>query len=307
MYCKEPANKKPKIDTKNDTQYIETFTQDEHNVATSENEITKDLSQNKSPILENKRRSFKKYLEKSSSTVLKKLSRFPRTIMDGNLIESKFFNDSNDLGNVNENCVTVDESPEKGGKMAVLGELEIDVRCTESDSLENSQKENILSPNKSETSPILISTPKIRNPFKLRPAECSENDSMFEESQKNSLSPKMAQKSPILDQKSPILDNSMKNRNPFKLKSALSKESDSVIDVSERSLSPKMDQSCPTVVQDSPKVDQKSQILAKINAFMSKESQSSHDTGFSESVIENSCPYEDMVIPVDPEVTKVYV
>ncbi|CAH2228085.1 jg27675 [Pararge aegeria aegeria] len=284
MYCKEPAIKKQKFDAENDTQYIETFTQDEYNMATSDTEITRSLPQkNKSPILENRQRSYKKYLEQRSNTLLKKLSRFPRTVLDENVIESKFFNEPKDLGNKFENSVTIEESPEKcvntveGDRKSNLDcELIIETQCTDIDS----QKENCLSPKVAQISQILESSPKTRNPFKLTPSQCSENDPEGSHKEK---SPKTLQTSPIL-LSSPI------NKNPFKLKPSCS-ENDSVLEDSQAFNS----------------LSQKSPILVRSNTFKFKEAQLSSDTGFSESVIDNTFPYEDLVVPVDPEVTKVYI
>ncbi|XP_023946184.2 exonuclease 1 [Bicyclus anynana] len=308
MYCKEPSVKKQKIDSETDTQYIETFTQDVHNIASTEIEITKNVKQkNKSPILQNRQRSFKKYLENRSDSIMKKLSRFPRTVLDDNIIESKFFNEPKDLDSKVENCVTIEESPEKcvqilevDKKSIVDCKLHIDTQCTDS-LLENSQKEN--SPNMSQKSPILDSSPKNRNPFKVRsnsdvssldnkslsPNKSEKNpilesipnnrspsnseDSLLQCNEQNSLIPNMTQNSP--------LESSQKTRNPFKLKSNCS-ENDSVLVDSEKY---------------SPKMSQKSPILGV-------QPQSSYDTGYSESIIENTCPYEDMVVPVDPEITK---
>ncbi|XP_069359235.1 exonuclease 1 [Maniola hyperantus] len=307
MYCKEPANKKQKVDSENDTQYIETFTEDEHDIATTEIEITENLTQkDKSPILENRQRSFKKYLEKRSDTILKKLSRFPRTVLGDNVIESQFFNNEpNVLNSKVENCITIEESPEKCAnknnteidkKSILCKKLEIDTQCSQIDS---SQSDYCLSPKKCQKSPILELSPKTRNPFKLRPAQCSENDSVLQDSQKeNALSPKMDQISPKIDQNhlksdqnSEILDISPKIRNPFKLRPIDSFLVDSHKD---NPPSPKMD-------KRSPKMGDKSPIL-ELNTFMG--SQLTCDTGFSESVIDNSYLCEDMVIPVDPEVTK---
>ncbi|XP_045495966.1 exonuclease 1 [Colias croceus] len=137
MYCTEPTNKKQKLSSESET-YTED-TQNELNTAVLE-ENTKD----KSPILENKQRSFRKCLKNGSYSVFKRLSKFPRTILDENVIESKFF--------ANDTSVVIEESPEK-------------VIKDNSDDLESSQKENSLSSPVRASSPILEPSPH-RNPFR---------------------------------------------------------------------------------------------------------------------------------------------
>ncbi|XP_047503782.1 exonuclease 1 [Pieris napi] len=149
MYCIEPANKKQRV----------TDSPAHDTVLT---EIT-----STSPILENKARSFKKRLLANNS-VLKKLSRFPRTFLDDDLIESKFFksdspgsnqsdehspgNNLNEDNSVQSVCVKSD--------LVVSSDNSDDSALGDSEQLENSQKEN--SPVKVRTSPILQSP---RNPF----------------------------------------------------------------------------------------------------------------------------------------------
>ncbi|XP_022830441.1 exonuclease 1 [Spodoptera litura] len=163
MYCMEPAAKKPKIDC--DNELSETFTQcteDEHNRPINEDNSPDQFStrDNKSPILENKERSFKKLLKTGQHSVLKKLSRFPRTVLDNNVVESKFFS-TNEEGSTNEvdvskESITIEESPEHSSRNPFKK------RAKMSD--EDSQKENFecnsspVRPN----SPILEPSPKCR-------------------------------------------------------------------------------------------------------------------------------------------------
>ncbi|OWR41149.1 exonuclease [Danaus plexippus plexippus] len=159
MYCMEPASKKQKVEQKKNNINID---YDRNNF---------NLKQ-KSPILENKGRSFKKCLSSGSFSVLKKLSAFPRTVLDDDIIESKFFSscekDSNDTCNRVDNQTIIQESPEKDLDTAMID------TCTGS----SSQKEN--SPSPAKKSPILVS-PRTRNPFKLKDSQ-STNDTGFSES-----------------------------------------------------------------------------------------------------------------------------
>ncbi|KAJ8716289.1 hypothetical protein PYW08_013574 [Mythimna loreyi] len=180
MYCTEPANKKQKIDC--DSEVSETFTQyseNEHNKPIVEDEITDQFStrKDKSPILENKERSFRKCLKTGSYSVLKKLSRFPRTVLDNNLVESKFFSsstpeeDQNTDINVSKESITIEESPEKLSRnpfkkrTPTCVKIEEEDVCLESDS----QKEN--SPGNSSPkrphSPILEPSPKSKSSLKM--------------------------------------------------------------------------------------------------------------------------------------------
>lgn len=195
MYCIEPANKRQKIDD-DDESHIEK----QHDIALNETEISKDnpntSSTNKSPVLENKQRSFQKCI-KNNLPILKRLSKFSRTILDDNLVESKFFASNEDVKNdicdtdTSKTSIVVEESPEKICRNpfkvkkvvdvmfnsdheteSLKQPLEIDTQCSEipDTQLESSQKENSSqnSPKKGQTSPILESSPKIRNMFKLR-------------------------------------------------------------------------------------------------------------------------------------------
>ncbi|XP_045450909.1 exonuclease 1 [Melitaea cinxia] len=160
MYCVEPANKKQKIDCDNETQYTE-YSQNEHDIAIIDDEDVFQTNNKKSPILENKRRSFKKCLRANSYSVLKKLSNFPRTVIDvdENVIESKFFN-SNKNQMKSDICL-IEESPEKNNFKS-HDDAEI-MECSErSDSLKDS-----CSPVNSETSSVIKCSPQSRNPFKI--------------------------------------------------------------------------------------------------------------------------------------------
>ncbi|CAH2981171.1 unnamed protein product [Chilo suppressalis] len=196
MYCVEPATKKQKINC--DTSLSITYTQNtqnSHNVALGEEDIVRELSNNqpsKSPILENKERSYKKSL--NNNLVLKRLSKFPRTVLSENVVESKFFSateEKTEDGNLSRNSVTVEESPDKPSKNPFKlkspesnKDSAIDTQCDEipdSQSSQSSEKENSPkhSPLKRERSPILEPSPRSRNPFKMKPEEllnnCSED------------------------------------------------------------------------------------------------------------------------------------
>ncbi|KAF9811376.1 hypothetical protein SFRURICE_002745 [Spodoptera frugiperda] len=164
MYCTEPAAKKQKIDC--DNELSETFTQsteDQHNRPINEdNSPDSQFStrNDKSPILENKERSFKKFLKTDQHSVLKKLSRFPRTVLDNNVVQSKFFPSNQEVssndGNISKESITIEESPEHSSRNPFKK------RSKMSD--EDSQKENFecnTSPVRS-SSPILEPSPKCR-------------------------------------------------------------------------------------------------------------------------------------------------
>lgn len=174
MYCVEPANKKHKIDCDNDTQYSE-YSQKEHDIAIIDDENVFQTNNKKSPILENKRRSFKKCLRANSYSVLKKLSNFPRTVIDDdeNVIESKFFN-SNQNQLKSDICM-IEESPEKKN-LKCDDNVEINECSERSDSLKDS-----CSPLNSETSPNIKSSPQSRNPFKINTDTQVSTDTGFNE------------------------------------------------------------------------------------------------------------------------------
>ncbi|XP_052750064.1 exonuclease 1 isoform X2 [Galleria mellonella] len=191
MYCMEPVAKKHKSD--NDSGLNESFTQFEtqgsHNMALYDADILPELDtqKEKSPILENKRRSFKKCsLKNGSYSVMKKLSKFPRTVLDDNIVESKFFNSiSSDTSTSTckdrsfNDSVTIEESPEKLSRNpfrvkaveTVTSPIEIDTECIEipDSQLSNSQKENSPqnSPVKSQRSPILEPSLRHMNPLRV--------------------------------------------------------------------------------------------------------------------------------------------
>ncbi|CAH2039845.1 unnamed protein product, partial [Iphiclides podalirius] len=202
MYCVEPAAKKQRVNVLTES---ETFTQSQtaHNVALTEEDILNELSEKeKSPVLENKERSFRKCLKSGSFAVLKRLSRFPRTILDDNIIESKFFSacassDSSESHTNSEGSkrnVTIAESPDResanpfrvNASDVFNNALEIDTQCSEipDTPLSNSQKENspMNSPIKCKRSPILEPSPKNRNPFKARLGSQSTYSSLSQES-----------------------------------------------------------------------------------------------------------------------------
>ncbi|GBP33041.1 Exonuclease 1 [Eumeta japonica] len=78
-----------------------------HDVAYSEDKINEDLTeqsqpQQKSPILQSKIRVNRDTFKKSTYSILKRLSKFPRTVLDDNLVESKFFSSSESIGTEND-------------------------------------------------------------------------------------------------------------------------------------------------------------------------------------------------------------
>lgn len=162
MYCTEPANKKQKLNCDNDNETMTEYSENPHNIAHDDDTINQfSTKTSKSPILENKERSFKKCLKSGSYSVLKKLSRFPRTILDGNVVESKFFSSTEEASdnNTSENSITVEESPERVRNpfkktSMVIEDSEVQV-------LEDLQKENspYSSPEK-RLSPILEPSPR---------------------------------------------------------------------------------------------------------------------------------------------------
>lgn len=163
MYCTEPAAKKQKIYC--DNELSETFTQsteDQHNRPINEDESSDQFSirKDKSPILENKERSFKKFLKTDQHSVLKKLSRFPRTVLDNNVVQSKFFPSNQEVssndGNISKESITIEESPEHSSRNPFKKRTKM--------SDEDSQKENFecnTSPVRP-SSPILEPSPKCR-------------------------------------------------------------------------------------------------------------------------------------------------
>ncbi|XP_063623166.1 exonuclease 1 [Cydia splendana] len=158
MYCVEPALKKPKLDPDatldlSDT-YLDSLNSQDPNTAFQGAEIERNLPQNKSPILENKQRSFKKSLSNTYS-VLKRLSKFPRTTLDGNVVESKFFNGPS---------VTIDEYPERTSKnpFKIENKTEIDQSpervCKNPFKIENKTEIDQESPERVSKNPFKIET-----------------------------------------------------------------------------------------------------------------------------------------------------
>ncbi|KPI91771.1 Exonuclease 1 [Papilio xuthus] len=169
MYC-EPSAKKQKNNITHNNE--ETESQKIHNIALTEDEILDErMEQNKkSPIIESRKRLNRKFPNNSSFSVLKRLSKFPRTVLGDNLIESKFFASSTE-NNINENLI-LEESPksenlELNQTDLLNNAIEIDTQCSE---IPNSLKENspISSPVKCKKSPILEPKYKNRNPFKKK-------------------------------------------------------------------------------------------------------------------------------------------
>lgn len=186
MYCMEPANKKLKMNNdRNET--LAQNTHDDHNIALSTSEIIKELPSSqpdKSPILENKERSYKKSLKNDTYSVLKRLSKFPRTVLGDNVVESKFFSPETSVDiekDLSKDSITIEESPEKISKnpfkvksVADINRgvdinnpgktLEIDTQCIEIlDSQEVcSQKENSPYHSPEQKSPILEPSPRFK-------------------------------------------------------------------------------------------------------------------------------------------------
>lgn len=191
MYCVEPATKKAKLDNDCENNTFVQYSEGPHDVATINNDTTR--RNNPSPILENKERSFKKCLKSGSYSVLKRLSRFPRTILDGNVVESKFFSSSSEQpteNDVSKDIITIEESPEKVHrnpfkviKTPETSKLDdLDTTECEDEPLENSQKENSScnSPMK-QRSPILEPSPRGRNPLRPKCEELRHFDSTMSE------------------------------------------------------------------------------------------------------------------------------
>lgn len=166
MYCIEPLSKKQKMECESQIPNSEAYSQNPHNIALADEEITKELSLqgDKSPILENKERSFNKSMKKSTDrfSVLKKLSRFPRTVVDEtNVVESKFFSPNSSINQ--------DSNAEKD---CLKNDLAKDVNNLENDFTNNGLVEdtNDVEKDTSKNSVIVEESPEkvSRNPFKIR-------------------------------------------------------------------------------------------------------------------------------------------
>ncbi|KAH9638979.1 hypothetical protein HF086_000905 [Spodoptera exigua] len=166
MYCTEPAAKKQKIDCDNELSETSTHsTEYQHNRTIDEDNSPNQLSKrnDKSPILENKERSFKKLLKNGNCSILKKLSRFPRTVLDNNVVESKFFSSNEEVStneaNISKESITIEESPEHCSRNPFKKHTKMGD--------EDSQKENFecnSSPVRPD-SPILEPSPKCKRPI----------------------------------------------------------------------------------------------------------------------------------------------
>lgn len=171
MYCVEPANKKLKMHDMDSQDDLPA-----HDVAMTEDEISSNLTQSqpKSPILG---MSYKRNL---NITSFKKLSKFPRTTLDDNVVESKFFN--------------APPSP-----------------VNKSNCIENSEINEHIVTNNNVKSPILQTPDKVsRNPFKTKQSENQEvsnnvdnniividSEDMLSSQKENS--PRKVRKSPLLE------------------------------------------------------------------------------------------------------------
>lgn len=171
MYCLEPASKKTKIDHEIDSEKLIQV----KDLGLKHNDISN--RKTKSPILENKERSYRKCLKNGG---LRKLSRFPRTVLDDNVVESKFFSNNEDTAisnDISKESITIEESPEKINrnpfhlvKSPASDNFNVSdqTECSE-EVLDNSQKENspFNSPIK-KVSPILEPNERSKNPFRLK-------------------------------------------------------------------------------------------------------------------------------------------
>lgn len=166
MYCIEPTTKRQK-------------TEQPKRLADKDivNEIKKEKSI--SPILENKERSFrKKCLKNGNTSILKRLSRFPRTVIDHNVVESKFFSNSTNNSETNENI----ESDERKRNP---------FKKYEKDNTSNSQTTSDKVKMESNISIVIEESPeKSRNPFKKsiesnKSAEDTSNSVLIESQEKN--------------------------------------------------------------------------------------------------------------------------
>lgn len=265
MYCLEPVNKKQKLGT--ETQLTQ-YTENDLDIAIIEDDTITDARKEKSPILENKNRSFIKALRNGSFTMMKNLSKFPRTVLDDNVVESKFFSVSKDNGissnngTENEtltNSIIIEESPEKSKNPFKIKTPEqnvnIDSQCSEIPYSQESQKENSLcnSPVRSTKNPIVLKSPSkvandvIKNLNKLINDQTNLNN--------NQSTLNHNQNSSRRESNSPILVPSPRSRNPFKI------------------------------------LDQTSPMFDKCS---------------EDSVIENTYPMETLVTPVDSQVLNIF-
>lgn len=134
MYCIEQVTKKQKIE-----QYDSQETISEHNIALTEEAILSDMTQPKSPIL-----------NKVSN---KTLSKFPRTVLGSNVVESKFFNTFQ--MNIANECIVEDSEREKSPILTPKNRNPFKLKQINSPDVEEVQVENIvLSNSQKENSPI---------------------------------------------------------------------------------------------------------------------------------------------------------
>ncbi|KOB65033.1 Exonuclease [Operophtera brumata] len=191
MYCVEPLTKRQKTDESQLKQRLA----DEDIL----NEIKKEKSP--SPILKNKERSFKKGLRNGSYSILKRLSRFPRTVIGDNVVESKFFT---------SNCSKTTSEISK--TTSDISKTTSDISKTTSDiskpTSDISKTTIDMSETTSERNSILVeeSPEKCRNPFRKSEinviTNTSNNEETTEEEEANIS---------IVIEESPV-----KSRNPFK-------------------------------------------------------------------------------------------
>ncbi|KAJ0178467.1 hypothetical protein K1T71_006290 [Dendrolimus kikuchii] len=240
MYCVEPSNKKQKVEYETNLTQFTQHSENELDVAIIEEESIIETRKNKSPILENKKRSYIKGLRNGNYTILKKLSKFPRTILDDNLVESKFFSSKdsgissnsgteNETSNNSSTGITIEESPEKSRNPFKIKtpekRFEIDSQCSEIPDSQESQKENSPhnSPVKRPKNPIALNNPTILlnhvNEYVnslTNDQNSLTNDQNSLINDKNSLTSNN-QNSSEKESKSPILAPSPRGRNPFKI------------------------------------------------------------------------------------------
>lgn len=309
MYCKEPASKKQKINCEsNESETFTQYTQDHHNIALIENDLPEELpttQPSKSPILENKDRSFKKSL--NSCSVLKRLSRFPRTVLGDNVVESKFFNSTSTYESTSSDqkdlsrSIVIEESPEKPSKNPFKVNspdcnrtILVDTQCVDT---QDTQSESYQKENSYQTSPR-----SSRNPFKIKSPDCNRtvlvdtqhidtHDTQSESSQKENSYQTLP----------------MSSKNPFKVISPDCNRTllidTQCIDTEDTQLESSQKENSP---QNSP-IKKESPILKSSplrSSFKLKAElvQSVMDHLTEDSVIDNTYPLEELVTPVDSQV-----
>lgn len=220
MYCIEPSTKRQKTDES-----------PRRHRRLADDDILTEIKKEKSPspILENKERSFRKRLTNGSYNILKRMSRFPRTVVSDNVVESKFFCTSNNSeatsavseepdgksGNTSKNTDNIDNTLE----YKVKKEANVSVVIEESSEKSRNPFKKSIDINKSsentsnsifiETSPVISSN--FRKSINSDETMCTDLDS----SQKENSPCNSPMKSPILEAspKNPFAVAKRLNRN----------------------------------------------------------------------------------------------